>query len=276
MEQVFGKPTSLADLRAIPTDDFISKKAADGKTQLYEALHQATNTPAQHTIDGYVFTDKSIDLLRPGALDGIDIMFGGTSDEYTSLMGGPDKTVTDSEFADAMTKIGYDDDWKKVYRPSDPQDAYRKSLRARADYNLQGYLLSAEIAKRRNRDFNIYTYYFNNAPPGRNSEFYGSFHSSDLWYFMNSMRDKPGQRFWTGADYRMAETMSSYLANFIRTGNPNGKDLPEWPQATHGTFMRFHDGYAYSVKHTPYPERDALNRQTVMKNQKISDSDLAN
>ena len=40
--------------------------------------------------------------------------------------------------------------------------------------------------------------------------------------------------------------------------------------------MRFHDGYAYSVKHTPYPERDALNRQTVIKNQKISESDLAN
>lgn len=274
IEQVFGKPMSLADLRAIPTGDFISQKAADGKTQLYEALHQATNVPAQHAVDGYVFTDTSIDLLRPGALDGIDIMVGGTSDEYTSLTGGPDKTMTDAEFTGAMSKVGYDEPWRKVYRPSDPQDAYRKSLRARADYNLQGYLVSAEIAKRRNKDFNVYTFYFNHAPPGRNSEFYGSFHSSDLWYFMNSMRDKPGQRFWTSADYRMAETMSSYLANFIKTGNPNGKNLPEWPQATRGTFMRFHDGYAYSAKHTPYPERDDLNRQTVMKNQKLLQSDL--
>jgi len=23
--------------------------------------------------------------------------------------------------------------------------------------------------------------------------------------------------------------MESYFANFIKTGNPNGKDLPEWP-----------------------------------------------
>jgi para-nitrobenzyl esterase len=269
VEQVFGKPMSLSDLRAIPTDDFISKKAADDKTQLYEALHKGVNTPAQHTIDGYVFTDESVDLLRPGVLNGIDIMFGGTSDEYTSLMGEPDKPLSDAEFADAMSKIGYDDTWKKVYRPSDPQDAYRKSLRAKADYNLQGYLLSAEIAKRRNKDFNVYTFYFNHAPPGRNTEFYGSFHSSDLWYFMDSIREKPGQRFWTGADYRMADTMSSYLANFVKTGNPNGKSLPDWPQATHGAFMRFHDGYALSVKHTPYPERDELNRQAIIRVQKL-------
>jgi para-nitrobenzyl esterase len=201
-------------------------------------------------------------------------MFGGTSDEYTSLTGGPEKTLSDTDFAQAMSKIGYDDTWKTVYRPSDPQDAYRKSLRAKADYNLQGYLLSAEIAKRRNKNSNIYTFYFNHALPGRNSEFYGSFHSSDLWYFMNSLREKPGQRFWTGADYRMAETMSSYLANFVKTGNPNGARLPEWPQATHGAFMRFHDGYALAVKHTPYPERDKLNRDTVIANQKISESDL--
>jgi para-nitrobenzyl esterase len=64
IEQVFGKPMSLADLRPIPTEDFISKTAADGKTQLYEALHKAANIPAQHAIDGYVFTEKSIDLLR--------------------------------------------------------------------------------------------------------------------------------------------------------------------------------------------------------------------
>lgn len=269
LEQVFGKTTSLADLRAIPTDDFIAKTAADGKTQLYEALHKATNLPAQHALDGYVFTEQSVDLLKPGALDGIDIMLGGTSDEYTSLTGGPDKTFTDTELAEAMGKIGYDDAWEDVYRPSDPQDAYRKSLRARADYNLQGYILSAEIAKSHNKNFNIYTFYFNHAPPGRNSEFYGSFHSSDLWYFMNSMRDKPGQRLWTSADYRMGDTMSSYLANFVKSGNPNGGNLPEWPQGGKGTFMRFHDGYAFSVKQTPYPERDKLNRDTIIRVQKL-------
>jgi para-nitrobenzyl esterase len=274
IEQVFGKSMSLADLRAIPTDDFIGKTAADGKTQLYEALHKATNIPAQHAIDGYVFTDKSIDLLRPHALDGIDIMMGGASDEYTSLMGGPDKTLSDADFAAAMKTLGYDDAWKQVYRPSNPLEAYRMSLRAKSDYNLQAYILSAETAKKRNKDFNIYAYYFNNAPPGRNSEFYGSFHSSDLWYFFDSLRNTEGQRFWTGADFRMADTMSSYLANFVKTGNPNGKGLTKWPQASpahDGSFMRFHDGYATVAQGTPYPERDKLNRDTILRVNKLKD-----
>ncbi|MGK6316574.1 carboxylesterase/lipase family protein [Neorhizobium sp. DT-125] len=166
IEQVFGKPMSLADLRAIPSDDFITKTAADGKTQLYEALHKATNLPAAHTIDGYVFPQDSADLLKPHALEGLDIMIGGTSDEYTSLTGGPDKTMTDAELAEAMGKIGYDEGWKQVYRPSDPIEAYRMSLRARSDYNLQAYLLSAQIAKKRNDDLNIYAFYFDHAPPG--------------------------------------------------------------------------------------------------------------
>ncbi len=271
IEQVFGKPMSLADLRAIPSEDFIGKKAADGKTQLYEALHKATNIPAQHTVDGYVFTKDSIDLLRPHALDGIDIMIGGASDEYTSLTGGPDKSLSDTDFAAAMKTLGYDEASKAVYRPSDPTEAYRMSLRAKSDYNLQGYLLSAEIAKKRNMDFNIYAFYFNHALPGRNSEFYGSFHSSDLWYFFDSLRNKEGQRFWTSADFRMADTMSSYLANFVKTGNPNGKGLTEWPQASKGDFIRFHDGYAAVVQKTPYPERDKLNRDTVVRVNKLDD-----
>ena len=276
--EVFGKPMSLADLRAIPTEDLIAKKAADGKTQLYEALHQATNGTAQHTIDGYVFTDASVDLLKPGALEGFDIMMGGTSDEYTSLQGGPDRTMTAAELDQAMRKIGYDDGWKNIYRPSDPRDAYRKSLRARTDFNLQGFILSAEIAKARNKDLNVYTFYFNHAPPGRNSEFYGSFHSSDLWYFFNSLRNQPGQRSWTDADFRMADIMSSYLANFVKSGDPNGASLPKWPQTTvkdGGSFIRFHDGYAYPVKGTPYPERDRFNREAVMKVQGLKPADLS-
>ncbi|NTJ11610.1 carboxylesterase family protein [Rhizobium lusitanum] len=272
IQKVFGKSMSLAELRKIPTEDFLKKKAADGTTPLYEALHKATNAPAQYAIDGYVFPKDDFDILRPGALNGIDIMIGGASDEFTSLFGGPEKTLSDSEFADAMTKLGYSEDWRKVYRPSDPRQAYRMSLRARSDNALQNYLLSAGLGKERNTDFNVYAYYFSHVPPGRDSEFYGSYHSSDLWYFMNSLRNSKGQRFWTSADFRMAETMSSYLANFVKTGNPNDDGLPEWPQATKSTglaFMNFKDGGAFAATATPFPERDTLNRLTVSRTQNL-------
>jgi para-nitrobenzyl esterase len=269
--KIFGKKMSLADLRAVPAQEFIDKKV-DEKTSLYYAMHKAIG---QFVIDGSVFTDESVNLLRDGALDGIDIMIGSNSDERTSLVGVPEGTMSDTEYSAAMTKT-YGEGWKKVYRPTDPQNAYRLKLRSEADNTLQTALVSAEFAKAHNKDTNAFVYYFNHGLPGRNNEFYGSFHSSDLWYFMNSLRDKPGHRPWTDADHRMAETMSSYLANFVKTGDPNASGLPEWPQPTNGpAFVRFADGYAYPVSTTPYPSRDALNRDQVLKTYKLTEAALA-
>ncbi len=33
---------------------------------------------------------------------------------------------------------------------------------------------------------------------------------------------------WTPDDYKVSEVMQEYFANFIKTGNPNGKGLPNW------------------------------------------------
>ena len=39
---------------------------------------------------------------------------------------------------------------------------------------------------------------------------------------------------WTADDYKVSETMLNYIANFVKTGNPNGDKLPEWPAAKAG------------------------------------------
>jgi para-nitrobenzyl esterase len=36
---------------------------------------------------------------------------------------------------------------------------------------------------------------------------------------------------WTADDYKVSDTMLNFFANFIKTGNPNGDKLPEWPAA---------------------------------------------
>ena len=59
-----------------------------------------------------------------------------------------------------------------------------------------------------------------------------SWHGADTWYLFGTLqpevsRDRP----WTADDAALAETMTSYVANFVATGDPNGPGLPEWPRA---------------------------------------------
>ncbi|MGO4855408.1 carboxylesterase/lipase family protein [Phaeovulum sp. W22_SRMD_FR3] len=262
IEALFGKPMSLADLRALPAERFFEPVSDTDDRLLYYALRSTTNGD---TIDGKMITAESVDLMRDGALDGIDILTGANADERTSLQGGPEKTMPLTEYASWM-EGRYGAEWQAAYPAGDPMQAYRLQLRAGADEVLAEAMISARYAKAHNKDNNVWVYAFDNGPPGRDAEFYGSFHSSDLWYFFNSLRKDEGQRPWTEKDFRMAETMSSYLANFVKTGNPNGEGLPEWKQPVNGpAMMRFNDGHAYPVPTTPYPLRDDLNRGLVLK-----------
>jgi para-nitrobenzyl esterase len=34
---------------------------------------------------------------------------------------------------------------------------------------------------------------------------------------------------WQPADYEVSKAMQAWFVNFIKTGNPNGPGLPEWP-----------------------------------------------
>ena len=271
LEKLFGKSMSLADLRAISAEDLIHKTiGSDGKS-IYSAIHAVVG---QHILDNNVFTEDSVNLRKQGVLDGVDIMIGSNSDERTSLDGGPDKTMSLDDFAKFMQQT-YGEGWQSAYQASDPQQAYRLMLRSKADFVHATALASAQYVASHNDGSRVYAFYFNHDLPGRNNEFYGSFHSSELWYFFNSMRNEPGQRPWTEADHRMADLMSSYLANFVRSGDPNAADLPTWHRVgAEANFARFADGYAYPVTATPFPRRDAINEAAVLAKFKLTPFDL--
>ena len=71
-----------------------------------------------------------------------------------------------------------------------------------------------------------YTWFFDRVLPGEN---FGAWHSSDLWYWFDTLDN--GWRPWTEKDRKLAKMMSDYLVNFVKTGDPNGVNLPEWKSA---------------------------------------------
>lgn len=85
-----------------------------------------------------------------------------------------------------------------------------------------------------------FTYLFSHITPARACDAGTSrdpkklmaWHSSELWYTFSSLREGiPPARPWTQYDFQLADIMSSYWANFIKYGDPNGELLPDWPES---------------------------------------------
>lgn len=60
-------------------------------------------------------------------------------------------------------------------------------------------------------------------PPAR-----GAVHSAEIEYAMGNLGLNKVFA-WTDDDRKVSQTMQGYFENFIKTGNPNGQGLPNWP-----------------------------------------------
>ena len=56
----------------------------------------------------------------------------------------------------------------------------------------------------------------------------GAAHSAEIQYAMGNL-DLDKRYAWEPADYEVSKTMQAYFVNFIKTGDPNGSALPNWP-----------------------------------------------
>ncbi|WP_303855829.1 carboxylesterase family protein, partial [Salinicola salarius] len=72
----------------------------------------------------------------------------------------------------------------------------------------------------------IYLYLFEHVEPG--SEEWGAFHTSEVPYALQTL-DKASNRSFGAVDLAVSEMMASYWTNFVKTGDPNGKDASNWP-----------------------------------------------
>ncbi len=253
VDQVFGKGTTLSDLRSLDANVFFSKEA--------KAL---TATSKSSIVDDVVVPSARLDIEGSGKLAGLDILIGGTSDEMTSLAGNPAGTMPLAVYEENLKKMfGDQPNLLSIFPATNETEAYRANLSLRSEQVFMDHRINSMNTRSRT-EYNSYVYYFNQDLPfhlpeyvgGRDEAFYGSFHSSELWYMFGSMRDIPAQRQWTQADHDLSDTMMSYWSNFMRTGNPNGNGLPIWTQCTKdnkGSFMLFKDHKATltSVLDTP-------------------------
>jgi para-nitrobenzyl esterase len=118
------------------------------------------------------------------------------------------------------------EEFLKLYPAASDQDAAAARAQIARDRALSGMYLWAKQRNKTSRT-KAFIYLWDHTLPGPNSERLGAFHTAEVPYVLNTldMSDRP----FTDADRKAAGMMSSYWANFTRTGDPNGPGLPAWP-----------------------------------------------
>lgn len=177
-------------------------------------------------IDGYVLPQHIADIFGVGKQNPVDLLTGWNQDE--GLLFGPVKNASDFK---AQISQQYGDNAGKVltyYPASDDAEASQSQLNLSRDmiFGFQNYAWANVQAKQGKTK--VYVYRFTRKVPGTGEYAkYGAFHTGEVPYAYDNLEfvDRP----WEAVDRELEATMSSYWANFVKTGNPNGKDLPEWP-----------------------------------------------
>jgi para-nitrobenzyl esterase len=209
---------SLKELRALSWDQL-----KDGNNANDEGVKGGNPPPPlfRPAVDGWVIPLNYSQTYAKGLQNDIPFITGHE-------IGSPAQPVKLEAFLGAVKqKYGtMADEFLKLYPASSDQEASLASKAAQLDSMRVSTFLWAEAWKKAAKN-KVYTYVWTHAPPGPDRERRGAYHESEINYVFNNLyaTDKP----WADDDRKIADTMSSYWANFAATGNPNGKDLPVWP-----------------------------------------------
>jgi len=202
--------TSINDLRKIPAEELMKKT-------------QGSWGPI---VDGYVLPGTIMQIFAAGKQNDVDLLTGWNEDDW--LIFGKLKTA--EEFRQQAEKqYGANAPEFLKYYPANNDEEAATSQKAYSRDNFFGVNNYTWANKEKQTGKSkVFLYHFSRKMPAT-GEFvqYGAFHTSEVPYAYDNLQfvNRP----FTDVDHSLAKLMSSYWVNFAVTGNPNGKNLPEWP-----------------------------------------------
>jgi para-nitrobenzyl esterase len=203
------KAPHLADLRNIPAEEL--QKQARGSFR--------------PIVDGYVLPESIPAIFAAGKQNKVTLLTGWNENE--GILSGTLKSAADFKKQSQETYAANANIFFKFYPANNDQEATASQYKLSRDmmFGIQNYTL-ANIESQNGAK--VYLYRFTHRVPG--TGIYaniGAFHSGEIAYAYDNLKfiNRP----WQPGDHELAKTMSAYWANFIITGDPNGKGLPKWP-----------------------------------------------
>ena len=193
--------TTLAQMRALPS----------------EALVPVRGAPFRFgpSLDGHIVADWNTPMLD------VPVLTGWNAGEGAAFNG---KTLLSPVSRTELEATAATPDGKALLALYPSGDDASAAAHASGH---DGLMMSgaAWIAARQAKSPTYY-YDFEHVMPGAEAGPYGSYHSSELPYALDTLHTL--KRPWAEADYRVSAILQAYWVNFIKTGNPNGGALPRW------------------------------------------------
>jgi para-nitrobenzyl esterase len=233
---------------------------------------QAAMTPGQgirfsSALDGYFLPKLLPEIFAAREQAKIPLLAGANSQEMAAraVLGAAEPTP--ENFAAAVQKLYGEQaaEVLKVYVARTPQEVLQAATDLAGDRFIAHSTWKWSELHAETGGQPVYRYYYTRirpaylgmpgqTPPPPGPPPLGAVHSAEIQYAMGNL-DLDKRYAWEPADHKVSRTMQSYFVNFVKTGNPNGAGLPEWPAYEKRTnFQRMRIGD--ETKAEPEPGRD--------------------
>lgn len=215
---------TIAELRKASTEEILD---------IYNSGNRFAYTP---TMDNYVFTKDIPDIYKVQEQAKIPLLIGWNSSERGPGFYLKGANLTKNNFVKRTKKL-YPNNYEKILEmyPHETKDEIKWSaIDLSSPYSIRGTWKWFDMHRKQTNQ-PVFRYLFSKIHPPLKTEDLSTYkaplgarHAQEIAYSWGNLSLKNNYSY-TEDDYKVSATMQGYFANFIKTGNPNGNQLPEWP-----------------------------------------------
>jgi para-nitrobenzyl esterase len=207
--------SSVAELRAKPAD----------------VLNDASGTASGRVsvVDGWVLPATMWNIFMSGKQTDVPTLIGSNSDEGSiftpaSATAAAFRQQVERRYGPRAAAV------LAAYPATSDEEGRRAQAHSLRDQTFGWEMRTWARMQARSGTSKVYLYYFSHVPPMPNASWLGAQHGADIPYVLNWPNGGYSSHVaWTDADRALADSVSTYWVNFATSGDPNGKNLPQWP-----------------------------------------------